>query len=101
MHAPREEIAMKWWALLADWDNGRMMDHQNGMGWWWLVGLLVLGVLIATVVLVIWLVTRAGRPGGPTTASDPTSRGREILAERLARGEIDPAEYQERLSHLR
>jgi putative membrane protein len=91
---------MTGWMLLADWDNDRMMNH-TGAGWWWLMGLLMLVMLIATVVLVVWLVTRAGNTAGHVPPSDPTARAREILAERLARGEIDPGEYQERLSHLR
>ena len=89
------------WALLADWDNGRMMDHGDGAGLWWLWGLVMLVLLVATVALVVWLVTRAGHGGGQISPGDPNSRAREILGERLARGEIDPGEYQERLSHLR
>ncbi len=88
------------WALLTDWDNGQMMNH-DGAGLWWVMALLMLAALIATVVLIVWLVTRAGHAGGHPPVNDPNSRPREILAERLARGEIDPAEYQERSSHLK
>jgi putative membrane protein len=89
------------WALLADWDDGRMMDHGNGAGWWWLMGVIMLAVVIAIGVLIAWLVTRTVQhPAGGAPPSDASYGARKILAERLARGEIDPAEYQERLSHL-
>jgi putative membrane protein len=84
--------------LLADWDHGRMMNH-GGTGWWPMALLMLLAV-IATVVLVVWLVTRTGSGSSHVPVRDPNSRAREILAERLARGEIEPPEYQERLSHL-
>ncbi len=86
-------------AWLAEWDNGRMMDHQ-GTGWWWVMGIFMLVALIAVVVLIVWLVTRTTHPSGASFPHDPNVGARQILAERLARGEIEPAEYQERLSHL-
>ena len=86
-------------ALLADWDDGRMMHHNDGNGWW-VMGLVMLVAVIAAVVLIVWLVTRTAHPHGAGAPGDPNLRARQILAERLARGEIDPAEYQERLTHL-
>jgi putative membrane protein len=85
-------------ALFADWDHGRMMNNA-GNGWWWVMGFGMLAIVIAAVVVVVWLVTRTAHPGA-VAPSDPNLRARQILSERLARGEIDPAEYQERLSHI-
>lgn len=62
-------------------------------GWFWpIIPLLWLAVLG----LVVWLIARR-RPAGP----DPTSRAREVLAERYARGELSTDEYRERTDGLR
>ncbi len=87
------------WALLADWDDGRMMGHGGGNGWWWVMFLGMLVIAVA-VVIVVWLATRSATPTGVAAPGDPNTGARKILGERLARGEIDPAEYQDRLSHL-
>jgi putative membrane protein len=87
------------WVMLADWDNGRMMDHGGGTAWWWLMGVVMLAVLVAAVAITVWLVTRTAHATN-VAPGDPNFGAKQILAERLARGEIDPAEYQERLSHL-
>src|SRR5512146_2259386 len=76
------------------------MMFWNGGGWaWWQAGLMWI-VMIAFWVLLIWAVyalvtgiTR--RPGQPEPGSQPPAGdARRILDERLARGEIDPEEYQ-------
>lgn len=86
--------------LAADWDG-----HMGGdaHGWMWLWGTLMIVLFVAVIALVVWLVARDTH--GHTSATmpptpAPTDRARAILAERLARGEIDPDEYQERLRHL-
>ncbi|WP_447925802.1 SHOCT domain-containing protein [Georgenia muralis] len=106
------------------WDGWGM---GGSMGWGWLFWLLLVVGIVLLVVLVVRLlgggvdrgVDRAapppgttapsGRPGqpwrpgepGPSWPSGPGgSRAREILAERYARGEIDTAEYEERLQRL-
>jgi putative membrane protein len=75
------------------WDD-RMM---GGWGWMWLVGLLSMLLLVGLVVAIVWAVTRSGSTSRP----DPTSRAREILDERYARGEISTEEYRERKDALR
>lgn len=71
----------------------------GGMHWWgWLLGSLGMIFFWALVIWAVWYVatsmTRGS--GGPT----PGRRGaKELLDERLARGEIDPEEY-ERLRDL-
>ncbi|WP_372729923.1 hypothetical protein [Nocardioides sp.] len=81
-------------------------DHMNGMGagwmWWW--GLVVMLVLLVVVVVAAALVARS-LGSQPSTArggdeSAPNQRAKALLAERYARGEIDTAEYRERLSEL-
>jgi putative membrane protein len=44
-----------------------------------------------------WLVLRRARPARPSVQD----RGREILAERFARGELSVEEYRERMEELR
>jgi putative membrane protein len=108
------------------WDGWGM---GGSMGWGWLFWLLLVVGIVLLVVLVVrllgggvdrggdravppgrtgpsgqpWQPGEPGRPSqpGPSWPSGPGgSRAREILAERYARGEIDTAEYEERLQRL-
>ncbi|RMB61800.1 SHOCT domain-containing protein [Tessaracoccus antarcticus] len=72
----------------------------GGMGWSWLfLAVLVAGVVLLVVLLVMMLV-RGSRAGRSDSRPMGRSRAREILDERYARGEIDTAEYQDRLQQL-
>jgi len=73
-----------------------------GWGWGWVFGLLVIAGL-ALLVLVLVRVVGGGvdKTGGPGAKEGERSRAEAFLAERYARGEIDTAEYTERLRHLR
>jgi putative membrane protein len=66
-------------------------DHMSGSDW----GLMVLWTMlfIVLVVGVIWAVTSFARRDQPAAGDGSRRSGREILDERLARGEIDPDEY--------
>jgi len=75
------------------WDDG---DHMGG-GWWWVMGIGWLVFLAAIVVIVVLLVRQSGNRGG----SGARSRPEDLLAERLARGEIDEEEYRRRRDALR
>ena len=76
--------------LTADrWD---MMDEGGHRAW----GVVVMILLVVLVGLGVWAVARATQPRRP----HPHDRAREILAERLARGEITPEDYSERIQHL-
>jgi putative membrane protein len=75
--------------------GGENFHHDHGWdgGWFWLWGSLMMLIWAAAIGLVVWLVVRgAHRPSG--------SRAREILDERLARGELSVEEYRERRAHL-
>ncbi|MFJ7912337.1 SHOCT domain-containing protein [Kitasatospora sp. NPDC096204] len=85
------------------WDDGGM----NGWG----IGMMTVSMLLfwALVVLgVIALVRYLGRtaPHGPAVSPPPAAppparpTPEQLLAERLARGEIDPDEYRARLATL-
>ncbi|MEA3511848.1 MAG: SHOCT domain-containing protein [Actinomycetota bacterium] len=75
-------------------------DHMSGFGWWgmmgfgWLLGLAVVGVLV-------WAVVQATPRRGDATATSATRSAEAILADRFARGEIDDDEYRRRLDALR
>lgn len=62
--------------------------------------LLILLIAVAPIVLVVWLLVRVLRSNGRRAAS-PQRSPLDILQERYARGEIDTAEYEERLRHLK
>lgn len=80
------------------WDN----DHMNE-GWQLLMMLSMFALWTLLVVLLIWVI-RSGSatstdPSGP--AQRPVANAEQILAERLARGDIDPEEFRSRLEALR
>jgi putative membrane protein len=85
---------------------GRM--HERGFHPF--LGLLCLVALGAAIGWIVWLVIRrkpvTPPPAVPYTAApaapaSPTAAAEAILAERLARGEIDPDDYRARLDVLR
>ena len=91
------------------WNDGHDSAGRLGI---LVVGGLLLLVLLAGLAVLIWLLTRGGRPAaigtttpagaiggpGPTGATSPPAAGgptpEEILDERLARGEIDLDTYR-------
>ena len=73
-----------------NWNDG----YDN---WWWMIPMMV--VMLAVVWAVVWALLHATRPDAP--ASPKSSSPEEVLAQRLAVGEIDAAEYNERLDALR
>lgn len=84
------------------WNN----DHMDG-GW---AAVMMLGMLIfwtALVVAIVWAIhsSRSSNvPGAGSRTSGVHGSGgdpEDILANRLARGEIDPDEYKDRLDVLR
>ena len=78
-------------------------DHMdNGWGGGWIVMIAMMLILILIAAGVLWFVLGGSHRLASTTgvqASRPTAE--DLLAERLARGEIDPDEYRARLSALR
>lgn len=91
--------------------DGPRGDHS---GWWVLFPIGMMLFWGAVILTIVFMVTRRrgggpwrgpGGPGGPGPwngggSESSLERAQGILAERLARGEIDGSEYRERLSHL-
>jgi putative membrane protein len=79
-----------------------MMNGYTMSGWGWLpmtLGMLGFWALVA--VLALALLRRPGRPDQqPQPDQQPRLGAEEILAERLARGELDLDEYRQRLQTL-
>ena len=76
-----------------------MWYWSGGMHWWgWLLGALMMLAFWTLVIWGVWyLLTSAGRgrdfpPAPPAPPAPPTPR--QILDERLARGDISPDEYR-------
>ncbi|MFV9673263.1 MAG: SHOCT domain-containing protein [Acidimicrobiia bacterium] len=74
-------------------------DHMSGFGWGmmgfgWIVGLVVVGVLV-------WAIVQATPRRGDAATASTTRSAETILADRFARGEIDDDEYRRRLDALR
>lgn len=66
--------------------------HGWGMGWWWIIGLIIL-------IAVIWIVVKAMNRQS-TTSQESKKTALDILKERYAKGEIDKTEYEERKKDL-
>ena len=79
-----------------------MMNGYTMSGWGWLLMTLgMLGFWALVAVLALALLRRPGQPDQQRQPDQPPRPGAEdILAERLARGELDPDEYRQRLQTL-
>lgn len=75
----------------------RYHEHMDGPGWGagGVLMLILMVLLTAAAIALIWSLVTRGRQSGPQRTGPE-----EILAERLARGEIDPDEYRMRLAAL-
>jgi putative membrane protein len=74
------------------------MWNWNGAGWWW--WFLMSGGMLLFWGFAVWIVIqiiRGRSDAGTSSDADPEA----ILAARVARGEIDEADYQTRLDVLR
>ena len=85
--------------ILSQTNGWGHMDGWGG-GWMWLWGVAMMTLFVA---LIVWLVRAAGTDSigvaGPGRR-EPDDRAHEILGERLAKGELTPEEYRERVSEL-
>jgi len=76
------------------------MDSRNGGGW--IVMVIIMVLLIALAAVAVWFFVTNARPqtrGAHLQSARPSAT--DVIDERLARGEIDPAEYRERMAALR
>jgi putative membrane protein len=76
--------------------GGQFHHHDDGWdgGWFWLWGGLMMLFWAVVIAVVVWFIVRS------VHRSSSGSRAREILDERLARGEITVEEYRERRAHM-
>lgn len=63
-----------------------------GMGWWWIIGLIFLVVLI-------WFLVRTTRRNQESNHTNNKS-ALDILKERYAKGELDNDEFEEKKRNL-
>jgi putative membrane protein len=78
-----------------------MMGGCAMTGWGWLLMTIgVLGFWALVAVLAVALLRRPGQPDQPQPNQQPRRGAEEVLAERLARGEIEADEYRQRLQTL-
>jgi putative membrane protein len=91
--------------------NGNWNDGMGNGSWWWIpmmimmvafwVGLIWIGVTLLKRNHTPQLTAAAPSVAAPSAAAPPRPTAQEILAERLARGEIEPDDYRQRLEALR
>lgn len=77
--------------MMDDWG-----DH-DGSWWGWIVMMVLMVLLVAAAVVVVVRLTQT--PSPPPSGSSRSAE--DLLADRLARGEIDVDEYRRRLDALR
>jgi putative membrane protein len=79
-----------------------MMNGYAMSAWsWLLMSLGMLGFWALVAVLALALLRRPGQPHQqPQPDQQPRQNPEEVLAERLARGELDPDEHRQRLQTL-
>lgn len=69
------------------------MHGYYGMAWIWILGLVIL-------VVVIWFLSKQGKPNNNISDSPSGKDPLDILKERYAKGEINKQEFEERKKHL-
>jgi len=72
---------------------GEFGGHGWGMGWWWIIGLII-------VVAIVWMVVKGMNQNNSVSGSEPGKSALDILKERYAKGEIDKQEFEERKKNL-
>jgi putative membrane protein len=72
-----------------------MYGYDGGWVWMWVGGILLLLVLAALIVLVVRAFSSGTSPGAGQAPKPPASSARQIIEERLARGEITPDEFRQ------
>lgn len=87
--------------VMTYWEDGHMDD-----GWGIVMLLGMLGIWALVAVAIVWIIRSTRTPMPPVSATGLSAAGsvtasaEQILAERLARGDIDPEEYRTRLEAL-
>jgi putative membrane protein len=76
-----------------------MWGYTNSWWGWLLMTLTMVGFWALLIALIVVLVRRVGPSDRPPEQRRPDPE--QLLAERLARGEIDPDEYRQRLQVVR
>jgi putative membrane protein len=71
--------------------------HDGSVAWWWMFPMMF--VFLVAVAAVVWALLNANRSHLPQSSQSVGPE--EVLAHRLARGEIDIDEFRERLEALR
>ena len=78
---------------------------NDGWGAQHIIGMVLMALFVASVIWLIVSFVRKNANGAATAATavaaSPTKSAEQILAERLATGDIDPADYKARLDALK
>ncbi len=79
------------------WDND--WNHHGWGGGWWIFMVIMMILFWASIAWIVVTLIRHNSPTHPHHAPIPDAE--QILHERVARGEIEVEEYQQRLQALR
>lgn len=64
-----------------------------GMGWWWIIGLIIM-------VIIVWMTVKVINQNKNSITRVGNKSAFDILKDRYARGEIDKQEFEERKKDL-
>ncbi|MGF7125156.1 SHOCT domain-containing protein [Rhodococcus sp. BE178] len=80
-----------------------MFWYGNGMNGWGyaLMALVMIAILVVIVLMVIVVARALTSTAQPPPSPPPSDTPEQLLAQRMARGEIDEDEYQRKLGLLR
>ena len=86
--------------------NGNWNDGMGNGNWWWIPMIIMMIVFWGSLIWIgVTLLKRnhtpqLSTPAAPQAAAPAKPTAQEILAERLARGEIEPDDYRQRVDAL-
>lgn len=81
--------------------NGNWNDGMGHGSWWWIPMVIMMVVVWGGLIWIGVTLLKRNNTGASPVATPPNAAAREILADRLARGEIDLDEYRQRVEALR
>jgi putative membrane protein len=68
---------------------GGFGGNSWGMGWWWIIGLII-------VFAVVWIVVKGMNQNNNSSNQPERKSSLDVLKDRYARGEINKQEFEER-----
>jgi putative membrane protein len=79
-----------------NWNDG--MGHGN---WWWIPMVIMMVVVWGGLIWIGVTLLKRNHTGAPPVMASPKAAAEQLLADRLARGDIELDDYRQRIEALR